>query len=156
MTDDTLDVDDMVQRYDLEPHPEGGYFRETYRSNLDVPASALSNAYDGARDAGTSILYLLPAGERSAWHRVTSDELWLYQGGRPIALDIADQPDRAHPSHQTHHVGLADDAHPQVLVPGGRWQSAEPVDDHDHPADWSLVACVVVPGFDPDDFELEP
>jgi predicted cupin superfamily sugar epimerase len=149
-------VDTLIDRYDLQPHPEGGFYAETYRSDLDIPPSALPEAYDGPRAAGTSILYLLPADARSEWHRVRSDELWLHQGGRALDLDIGDEPDRNHASVSSHRVGLADDAHPQVLVPGGAWQAAEPVSDDQSvvDADWSLVACVVVPGFHPEDFEL--
>lgn len=139
------DVSDVVEKLELEPHPEGGFFREMYRSELTLPADALPN-HDGPRSAGTSILYLLPHGEESAWHRVASDELWLYQGGEPMRLEM--RPDQQTPPTE-HIVGI--DGELQVLVPAGWWQAATPADGE---LDYALVACVVVPGFDFADFEI--
>jgi uncharacterized protein len=135
MTEDALSV---AKRLNLTPHPEGGYYRETYRS----PVTFTPPGYPGERALATAILFLLPAGVRSARHRVRSDELWLWQGGEAMMLDV---------DGSAHVVGPATDAgHAlQGLVPGGAWQSATPAADG-----WSLVACVVAPGFDFDDFEL--
>jgi len=134
-----VQADDIAARWNLVPHPEGGYYRETYRCAL----TATPPGWPGARAFATSVLYLLPAGVRSANHRVRGDELWLWQGGAPMALGI---------DGTTHLVGPdRDGGHElQVLVPGGAWQSATPAGD-----DWSLVACVVAPGFDFADFEME-
>ncbi len=128
----------VVARLHLSPHPEGGYFRETYRSALTTTPPA----WPGPRALATSILFLLPAGVRSAAHRVRGEELWLWQGGGPMALDIGTA---------THVVGPdLDESHElQCLVPAGTWQSATPATDR-----WSLVACVVAPGFDFADFEM--
>jgi uncharacterized protein len=131
-----VNVGDAVTRWNLAPHPEGGYFRETYRCAL----TATPPGWPGARAFATSILYLLPPGVRSARHRVRGDELWLWQGGAPMALDIEGATHLVGPEHEL-----------QVLVPGGLWQSATPATD-----DWSLVACLVAPGFDFSDFEMEP
>jgi predicted cupin superfamily sugar epimerase len=138
-----MDVATAVERWRLAPHPEGGYFRETYRSGLRTAPSG----WPGERAMATAILYLLPAGQESAWHRVRSDELWLWQGGAPMELRIGDE---------TRHVGPdpAAGGEPQVLVPAGAWQSATPVPGTGPADPWSLVACVVVPGFDFADFEL--
>ena len=122
----------------LQPHPEGGWFRETYRSPITI------NTARGPRALATSVSFLLLPGERSAWHRVASDELWLWQGGGPIRLTLGGDGDRPEPGQQ---VVLA--AGGQQLVPAGVWQSAEPATDRA-----VLVGCVVSPGFDFADFSL--
>lgn len=133
-----MDVAEAVAAWRLAPHPEGGFFRETYRSALaTVPAG-----WPGERALATAILYLLPAGQRSAWHRVRGDELWLWQGGAAMELRIGDETRLVGPDP-------AAGQEPQVLVPGGAWQSATP-----GAGPWSLVACLVTPGFDFADFEL--
>jgi predicted cupin superfamily sugar epimerase len=134
-----MDADELIERLRLEPHPEGGHYAETWRG----PAGR-----DG-RSAGTAIHFLLRAGERSHWHRVDADELWLHHAGAPlrlsIAADDADEPvDRVLGSDLDH--GHA----PQVLVPADSWQAAETV------GAWTFVSCVVVPGFDFDGFDLAP
>jgi predicted cupin superfamily sugar epimerase len=133
-----MDASEAIKAWQLEPHPEGGYFRETYRSALAVNPPGWS----AGRSLATSILYLLPFGERSAWHRVRGEELWLWQGGSAMRLFVDDDVHRVGPD-----VGAGESL--QVLVPAGGWQSAEPTG-----GDWSLVACVVAPGFDFADFEL--
>ncbi len=133
-----MDAAAVATMWGLAPHPEGGFFRETYRSELAV----IPPGWSERRSLATSILYLLPAGQRSALHRVRGDELWLWQGGGAMALTIDGTghlvgPDRDH-GHEL-----------QCLVPAGAWQTATPANDA-----WSLVACVVVPGFDFADFEI--
>jgi uncharacterized protein len=133
-----MDVAEAVRAWQLKPHPEGGFFRETYRSARHTAPAG----WPGERALATAILYLLPAGQRSAWHRVRGDELWLWQGGAAMELRIA---------AETRLVGPdpAAGQQPQVLVPGGAWQSATPAT-----GPWSLAACLVTPGFDFADFEL--
>lgn len=133
---------EIAAAWALAPHPEGGYYRETYRSALEVSPVG----WPGSRALATAILYLLPRGERSAWHRVRGDELWLWQGGAAMALSVGED---------EHLVGpdTAAGQQLQVLVPAGTWQSAAPLGRADDPP-WSLVACLVVPGFDFEDFEL--
>ena len=128
---------------DLQPHPEGGWYAETYRHSGTTETDA------GPRSLGTAIHFLLLPGESSAWHRVTSDELWFHHRGGPLRLWLGG--DGADPAEATEHVLGADTAagqRPQLLVPGGQWQAARPVDDA------VLVSCVVVPGFDFADFTL--
>jgi uncharacterized protein len=134
------DAEAVAAAWRLSPHPEGGFYRETYRAELTVTPEG----WEGERALATAILYLLPAGTSSAWHRVRGEELWLWQGGAAMALstggrDLLVGPDTA-AGHEL-----------QVLVPAGEWQSATPAAE---PPDWSLVACVVAPGFDFADFEL--
>ncbi|PXB00040.1 cupin [Nostoc sp. 3335mG] len=125
---------ELIERLGLAPHPEGGYYRETLRA-ADGP--------DG-RSRMTAILFLLEAGERSHWHRVDADELWLWQAGAPLALAIEGQPP------VTLGGNVARGQQLQALVPAGCWQSAEAN------AGWTLVSCIVAPGFDFDGFELAP
>jgi predicted cupin superfamily sugar epimerase len=129
-----------AQGLGLQPHPEGGWYAQTYRhaSTVDTPG--------GARGLATAIYFLLLPDEESAWHRVLSDELWLYHRGGTLRLWIGDTPETA----VEHALGPnIDGGHlPQLLVPGGQWQAARPVDEA------VLVSCVVVPGFDFADFQL--
>jgi hypothetical protein len=116
----------------LEPHPEGGWYRRTWTS----PAAV------GDRPATTAILFLLTAGERSSWHRVDADELWLWHGPGALTLQLGDAPGEPTESHT-----LGPDA-VQLLVPAGRWQCTVPVDGE------VLVSCVVSPGFRWSGFQL--
>lgn len=124
----------------MAAHPEGGWYRETWRhpQQLDTPR--------GRRALATSVSFLLLPGERSAWHRVTSDELWLWQGGGPIRLTLGGNGDRPDPQPP-----ILLTAGGQHLVPAGSWQSAEPATERA-----VLVGCVVSPGFDFADFTLAP
>ena len=123
----------------LAPHPEGGAYRETWR---DVPA-------DGARGTASAILFLLAAGERSAWHRVDADEIWLWQGGGALALRIAGA------DGAVVRVVLGSDPAAgevlQAVVPAGCWQDAAPLG-----RDWVLAGCVVAPAFGFAGFEMAP
>lgn len=119
-------------------HPEGGWYRETWRhaSTVDTPR--------GPRSLATAVAFLLLPGEESAWHRVASDELWLWQGGGPVELMLGGSgPSPALESSLVLGPGG------QGLVPANVWQSARPSDDRA-----TLVACIVSPGFDFADFTL--
>ena len=102
---------------DLAPHPEGGWFRETWRSELTVGQSSLPPEYTGPRSAGTAILFLLMPGQQSAWHTVRSAELWLHHRGSPLLLEVGPEQDGA----TTHLLGtdVESGEHPQLLVPRG-------------------------------------
>lgn len=138
---------DWAQNLNLAPHPEGGYFRETWRSDVTIPQAELPSDYTGPRNAGTAILFLLMPGQQSAWHTVRSAELWFYHRGGPLVLEIGAERETA----TAHLLGadLAAGEHPQLLVPPGQWQRARP--QADQPC---LVSCVVVPGFDFADFTM--
>jgi predicted cupin superfamily sugar epimerase len=137
----------LAERLDLQPHPEGGWFRETWRA----PVSFAPPGYGGERSAATGIYYLLQPGERSRWHVVRSDEVWLWHAGGPLALSLGG--DGEVPSEHAEVVRLGGDVlageRPQVVIPGGVWQAAEPLGDQP-----VLVSCVVAPGFDYGDFRL--
>jgi uncharacterized protein len=136
----------LIDRLQLQPHPEGGFYRETWRSDLCLPSSILPAGYTGSRSAGTAILFLLPTGHCSRWHRVRSAELWFHQAGDPLELGIATSLDEE--SQATY---LGRDYCWQAIVPPNHWQRAQPIAGR---AGYALVACVVVPGFDFADFEM--
>jgi predicted cupin superfamily sugar epimerase len=134
----------LAERFDLQPHPEGGWFRETYRSATTFHP----DGYAGERATATAVLFLLGPGEKSAWHRVRSDELWFWHSGGPLNLHLGgDQDDPEDGAVVV--LGAAVPQVPQALVPAGHWQSAEPAGP-----DPVLVSCVVSPGFDFADFHL--
>ena len=127
-----LDPHDVVRRLGLSPHPEGGFYRETFRS------PSLLRLPDGrARAASTAIYYLLPSGSHSAWHQVASDEVWHHYDGGALRLYVL--------GGGEHRL---DAAHPQAVVPAGSWQAAEPEGEA------VLCGCTVAPGFDFADFRL--
>ncbi len=140
-------LDFLIDHLRLSPHPEGGYYRETWRSDLQLPAEALPN-HCGPRSAGTAIYYLLPGDQESALHRVCSDELWFFQLGDPLELRIQEELDG---EARRLTVGCRHQDRLQVLVPADHWQAARSLGG---PAGYTLVACIVVPGFDFADFEM--
>ena len=138
----------------LQPHPEGGWYAETYRSRVQLPVSALPTAppgpYPGPRASATGILFLLNPGEESAWHRVRSDELWLHHRGGRLELVLGGA--GAAPDEQERLVVGSDPTSGEAfhaLVPAGHWQRARPLDSEP-----VLVGCIVTPGFDFADFTL--
>ena len=141
------EIVELIERLQLQPHPEGGFYRETWRSDLCLPQSILPTEYTGDRSAGTAILFLLPTGHFSRWHRVRSAELWFHQAGDPLELVMTETLTGA--SEIVIHLGR--DAAFQAVVPPNQWQRATPIAGT---AGYALVACVVVPGFDFADFEL--
>ena len=126
-------ADRLIALLDLKPHPEGGYFRETFRDAGDADGRAHS----------TAIYFLLKAGEVSRWHRVDAAEVWHFYRGAPLELRIGKEPYLLGPN--------VDEAQaPQVVVPPQAWQSAKSL------GDYTLVGCTVAPGFDFARFELAP
>jgi predicted cupin superfamily sugar epimerase len=136
----------LVKRLGLAPHPEGGFFRETWRSPLLLPALPPDGRI---RAASTAIYFLLPAGTFSALHRVASEEAWHHYDGDPLDLHLIDE----RGEHEVVPLGrdFARGERPQYVVPAGTWQAAVPRGDR-----YALVGCTVSPGFDFADFELPP
>lgn len=128
---------EIINLLDLQPHPEGGFYRETFRDPREV---------DG-RSVGTAIYFLLTEGEGSHWHQVDAAELWHFYEGAPLELEIAQDSVRRK-------VTLGNDIkagqRPQAVVPTGAWQAAKTT------GAWSLVGCTVAPGFDFAGFEMAP
>ena len=138
MTTSIPTAQNIVERFDMLAHPEGGHYRELWRG----PPGG-----DG-RDVGSSIIFLLAEGERSHWHRIDTTEIWHFHSGAPLHPHVADP---ASGGVRTSTLGsLSDnDAHqPQAVVPPRHWQSAETL------GDWTLVGCTVTPGFEFEHFEL--
>jgi len=140
----------LAEQLDLQPHPEGGWFRETWRS----PITFVPDGYPGPRSAATAIYFLLHPGEQSRWHVVRSPELWFWHGGGPLTLRLggagaepAEEPADGHALILGGAVFAGQQ--PQAVVPGGIWQCAAPAADEP-----VLVSCVVAPGFDFADFRL--
>ena len=134
-----MDARSLIASLDLQPHPEGGWYRETWRA----PAAA------GERAAATTILFLLEAGQRSHWHKVDATEIWLFHAGSPLRLDRA-AGDAGPVRSAWLGADVATGKQPQLRVEPGEWQAAEAV------AGWALVSCAVSPGFSFDGFELAP
>ncbi len=139
----------IIARLGLEKHPEGGFFRETYRSEESVPAANLPTRFSGgSRSFATAIYYLLVAEEFSALHRIKSDEIWHYHAGGPLTIHVLDTVGR----YFRHTLGgdCRGDASFQVVVKAGSWFGAS----LDEPDSFALVGCTVSPGFDFRDFEM--
>jgi uncharacterized protein len=129
---------DIIARLDLQPHPEGGHYRETFR-DISVDAEG--------RSRSTAIYFLLARSERSHWHRIDAVETWHYYAGSALTLKIVDES-----GERSVALGADLDAGevPQAVVPAHAWQAAEST------GDWTLVGCTVAPGFEFAKFELAP
>lgn len=137
-----------ISRLELIPHPEGGYFRETYRCPEVIEHAHLSNRYSSDRACATAIYFLLNGNQVSKFHRLRSDELWCYHAGSPLTLHVID-PDG--PARQfLLGQDIDSDQHPQVLIEHGQWFGAKVIQE----TSYTLVSCIVTPGFDFEDFEL--
>lgn len=130
-----MSAGEIIQKLELVPHPEGGWYRQTWAGPIV-----------GDRASGTAILFLLKAGERSHWHRVDADEIWLWHAGAPLVLSLGED--------SASDVRLGPDVLEgdlvQAVVPAGWWQAARST------GEWTLVSCTVSPGFRFEGFELAP
>ena len=133
-----MSANEIVAMLDLQPHPEGGWYRETWRAE----------APEGRRAAGSAIYYLLDAGSFSHWHRVDADECWHWYAGGPLALSLSANGVDAEARHLGPEIGAGQ--RPQIVVPKGWWQSAVSL------GAWTLVGCTVSPAFEFSGFELAP
>lgn len=138
----------IVKSFNLQAHPEGGYFKETYRSAGSISPENLEADYSGSRNYSTAIYFLLTSDTFSAFHRIKQDECWHFYKGSAIKIHMIS------PEGAYSHIVLGSDFNqeqaPQFVVPGGFWFAAEVID----PSSFSLVGCTVSPGFDFADFEL--
>lgn len=137
-----MTADELIRELQLAPHPEGGWYRETWRAQ----------AAEGERAAASAVLYVIEPGQRSHWNKVDADEIWLWHSGDPIDLKIA--ADGAGPVRTARLGGnVTGGEQVQAIIPAGQWQSAEPVAGA---AGYSLISCIVAPAFEFSGFELAP
>jgi predicted cupin superfamily sugar epimerase len=144
-----LTAADVIRILHLQPHPEGGHYRETFRdvSVLLPPPLAGEKGLETTRAISTAIYFLLARGERSHWHRIDAVEIWHWHAGAPLELEIATAQQR---TRSVLGSDLAAGERPQGIVPAHAWQAARSL------GDWSLVGCTVAPGFVFTTFELAP
>src|SRR5215216_3923747 len=143
-----MTVEQIVQQLGLQPHPEGGFYKETYRSELFVAQDCLPNKFNGKRNISTSIYYLLRNGDFSAFHRIKSDETWHHYSGGSLLIHSFDPSG----NYQCRILGndMSNGASFQLMVPAGLWFASEPALG----SQFILAGCTVAPGFDFADFEL--
>lgn len=139
-----MTAEEIIAQLGLRPHPEGGHYRETFRS----PDSSVSPAPEPARGASTAIYFLLKAGERSHWHKVDADEVWHHYAGAPLELSLSDDGRIVRRLRLGSDLTLGD--RPQIVVPRHVWQAARSL------GAWTLVGCTVAPAFQFAGFELAP
>ena len=138
-----MTAEELIEALDLAPHPEGGWYRETWRTP----------GHPGERGAATAVYYLIQPGQRSQWNRVDADEMWLWHAGDPLELAIAESD--AGPVRTVLLGGRIDAGEqPQAIVPAGQWQSAAPLAGGD--LGYTFLSCVVAPAFDFAGYELAP
>lgn len=142
-------AEELIARLGLEKHPEGGYYRETYRSEDSLPAENLPERFSGGeRSLATAIYFLLAGEDFSALHRIKSDEVWHFYAGGTLVIHVLDQSGQ-YTRHRLGNVGDGDVSF-QVVVKAGCWFGAT----LEAPDTYALVGCTVSPGFDFRDFEL--
>jgi predicted cupin superfamily sugar epimerase len=137
-----------IQHLGLLPHPEGGFYKETFRSSISIDKKMLPLGYKDSRRLVTSIYYLLRSGDISHFHRLRSDELWYYHYGSSIRIIIIDQ--EGHKQTKILGPRIEKAEHLQVTIPAGTIFGAEVIDS----SSFGLFGCVVAPGFEFDDFEI--
>ncbi len=137
-----------IEKLELLSHPEGGYFKEVYRSSENIKQDALPDRFSGSRAFSTSIYFLLGNNDFSAFHRIKSDELWHFYAGGPLDVYMI------HPDGKGEIVTLGNNPDEgecfQFAVPAGSWFASKPKSD----TEYALVGCTVAPGFDFEDFEM--
>lgn len=143
-----LTIEEITKLLDLKPHPEGGFYKETYRSTGLIGKESLPEPYSSARNYSTSIYFLLTKDTFSAFHKIHQDEFWHFYDGSPIDLHMI-SPEGKH-TQITIGRDLKNGQVPQFVVPGGYWFASRVLNNDD----WALAGCTVAPGFDFDDFDL--
>lgn len=141
-------LETLIKQLDLQPHPEGGYYKETYRSQGDISEDCLPETYGGSRNYATGIYFVLTSDNFSSFHKINQDEMWHFYDGAPIRLHIVSKEGK----YDYHIIGrdVLSGQVPQLVVKGGDWFAAEVVGNDTY----SFVGCTVSPGFDFKDFVL--
>ncbi len=134
-----------IDHLELSPHPEGGYYRATYKADLTIAGSALPSTFGGNRAASTAIYFLLEGKDFSAFHRIAADEVWHFYAGNSLVVYVIDAEGNASELHLGSGSGCF-----QAVVKAGCWFASRLKE----PAGFALVGCTVAPGFEFEDFEL--
>jgi predicted cupin superfamily sugar epimerase len=142
-----MNAEDIIERFALVPHPEGGFYREIHRSKIRIIHPGASGSEFAHRPAGTGIYFLLPAGDFSAFHRLRSDETWHFYAGDDLELHLIHADGRYESRVITGELGSGA---PVTTVEAGCWQAARVVPG----GKWALCGCTVAPGFSFEDFEM--
>jgi len=141
-------INQLIQRYNLQLHPEGGWYCQTYKSDEQITAESLPQRFEGSRAFSTAIYFLLEQGNFSAFHRIKSDECWHFYAGDPLDIYII------HQSGELEHISLGNDFEGgqtfQYVVPANCWFASRPASG----SSYCFVGCTVSPGFEFDDLEL--
>ena len=141
-------ADQLIQQYNLEPHPEGGWYKQTYKSREQIAAEALPERFGAKRAFSTAIYFLLEKGKFSAFHRIKSDECWHFYAGDPLLIYIIEQ------NGELKIISLGNDPEKgqsfQYMVPANCWFASRPAPQ----SAYCFVGCTVSPGFEFEDLEL--
>ncbi|EDP95118.1 cupin domain-containing protein [Kordia algicida OT-1] len=142
------EIKKLVENLHLLPHPEGGFYKEVYRSEKVIPKNALLDDFSGDRSYCTSIYFLLTSKNFSAFHRIKQDEIWHFYGGSALSVHVIDKEGK----YTEHKVGMnfSKGEEPQLVVPAGCWFASSVAKENSY----AFVGCTVAPGFDFEDFEL--
>ncbi len=141
-------IQEIINALDLKPHPEGGYYKETYRSEGIIKTDNLNANYNGNRNYSTCIYFLLTSDNFSAFHKINQDEIWHFYEGSSILLHTISEKGK----HEEFIIGndITHGENPQLIVPGNHWFAASIIEKDAY----ALVGCTVAPGFDFSDFIL--
>ena len=143
-----MTVQQLIQQYNLQPHPEGGWYKETYKSGEYISGSALPERFGGSRAFSTAIYFLLEQGNFSAFHRIKSDECWHFYAGDPLQVYVMQLSGRLDIIHLGNDIEKEQVF--QFVVPANCWFASRPAPG----STFCFVGCTVAPGFDFTDFEL--
>jgi uncharacterized protein len=143
-----LNAQQLIQQYNLQPHPEGGWYKETYKSAEQISAAALPARFGGARTFSTAIYFLLEQGNFSAFHRIKSDECWHFYAGDPLDVFVLNQDGELDIIHLGNDISKGQLF--QYVVPADCWFASRPAAG----SSFCFVGCTVAPGFDFADFEM--
>ncbi len=141
-------VRNLIEKLALLPHPEGGFYKEIYRSKGIIPQQVLGNNFSGDRHFCTSIYFLLTSDSFSAFHRIKQDEVWHFYNGSPLFIHVI-EPNGNYIKHELG-IDFNNDQVPQLIIPAGCWFASHVKEENSY----TLTGCTVAPGFDFDDFEL--
>ncbi|HET6768989.1 MAG TPA: cupin domain-containing protein [Chitinophagaceae bacterium] len=141
-------INQLIQQYNLQPHPEGGWYRQTYKSDEQITADSLPQRFGGSRAFATAIYFLLEQGNFSAFHRIKSDECWHFYAGDPLNIYIIHSNGKLETISMGHDFERGQTS--QYVVPANCWFGSRPAPG----SNYCFVGCTVSPGFEFDDLEL--